>query len=164
MPTNCIVGEHESNVAAILQMSQRPLVERCYNHGPQKCRQVIDNRSKENEAPSTLSQDYLSFNDCDDDSACTSSSDEDSFNEQLSPGEAYAMLNPSIKALLNLFESRNVTRMDVKELKRTIVELQGNFTERFSKKHKPNPPCAHFVSSSLSDPSRKKTHGTNHLR
>jgi hypothetical protein len=165
---NCIVGEDARNVMAMIsEMSRRPLVKRCYNHSPRQCQQVIDARAKENEAPSTLLQDYHNFNDGDDDSACSSSSsseEESPQNEQLKPGEAFAMINPSLKALLSLFESRNASRTDVKELKRNIVELQGKFTERFRKKHQTNPPSSHFVSSSLSDHSRKKTHGTKHLR
>jgi hypothetical protein len=150
---------------ALLVSSRRPLVERCYNHGPAKCRDVINKRSNDNDAPSTLSQDYLNFNDCDDNStACHSSSEHEEVNEQLYPGEAYELINPSFKTLMSIFESRTVTRSDVNELKRNIVELQGKFLERISKKQRSHPPCVQFVSSSLPDHTRKKTHGTKHMR
>jgi hypothetical protein len=79
---------------------------------------VINKRSNDNDAPSTMSQDYLNFNDCDDNSsACHSSPEQEEVNEQLYPGEAFELINPSLKTLLSIFESRNVTRSNVNELK-----------------------------------------------
>jgi hypothetical protein len=165
MPAN--IGFEVANHNEILTLSRLPLAERCYNHSPKKCRGVINDRSNENDAPSTLSQDYLNFNDCDDDNSRTlslSSEEEDEQNEHLLPGEAYELINPSLKTLISIFESTTVTRTDVKELKRNILQLQGKFLERFGKKQRTNPPGTQFVSSNLPDNSRKKTHGTKYMR
>jgi hypothetical protein len=93
-----------------------------------------------------------------------SSEEEDEQNEHLLPGEAYELINPSLKMLISIFESTTVTRTDIKELKQNILQLQGKFLERFGKKQRTNPPGTQFVSSNLPDNSRKKTHGTKYMR
>jgi hypothetical protein len=156
----------------IVKMANQTLKERCFNYTLHNCQKVLDHRTNTNEAPSTLSQDFLNFNDNSGDGDCQSGQTGTVGNgddERLSPNEAFEYINPRIKSLLSVIQSTGLTRSDLKDLKelnKDFLQMEEKFLEMMStrKRQSSSAMSSQFVSSNLPDHNRRKTHGTKHMR
>jgi hypothetical protein len=120
----------------------------------------LEHRKSTHEAPSTLSQDFLNFNESDDGDLETST--EQGREDRLSPNEAYELLNPRIKSLLSVIQSTGLTRSELAELNGDFLMIEEKILGRLSRKRQSS--SSHFVSSNLTDHNRRKTHGTKHMK
>jgi hypothetical protein len=118
----------------------------------------------DNNAPSTLSQDYWNFNE-------NSDSDEP---DQIAPGSQchkrtakrtniYEKLNPIFKSLVAAMESTEATLDDVEEAFQDMLKIEAKFKERFGRKSRHHRSSLKSVSSSLADNPKRKTHGTKNM-
>jgi hypothetical protein len=165
LPTN--LAQDNYATGPVMEMSRKPLSERCCNYSSLQCYSAVNDRASANNAPSTLSQDFWNFNKSGDDDM-----DEDQEGDTcsvqcgkrtLNKRNVFEKHNPVFKALVCAIQSTEATIDDIEEAFQDMLNLEAKFKERFRRKLRTQPSSSNFVSSSLADNPRRKTHGTKHM-
>jgi hypothetical protein len=166
LPTN--LARDNDATGPVMEMSQKPLAERCCNYSSQQCYSAVNDRVSANNAPSILSQDFWNFNESGDDYMEDPEGDTCSVRRgkrtlTRNQRNVFEKLNPVFKALVCTIKSTEATIDDIEEAFQDMLNLDAQFKERFSRKSRTQPSSSNFVSSSLADNPRRKTHGTKHM-
>jgi hypothetical protein len=93
-------------------MHQKSLADRCRNFSVHQCNSAILDRALENNAPSTLSQDYRNFNESEvDEQICVGGQQKHKLTER----KVFEKLNPVFKSLVSATEGTEATVEDIEE-------------------------------------------------